>query len=69
LAEDRSVWGMCVGRAFQFANFPVEGQQIVGQQLVERVEFGVKFCVQRVDPAIEPPPHRAQGTQDREEGG
>ena len=57
-----------MSRAFQLANFPVEGQEIVGQQLVERVEFGVEFRVQRVDPAIEPPPHRAQGAQDGDEG-
>ena len=70
-AEDCSVRGLRVGvrRAFQLANIPVEGQQIVGQQLVERVEFRVEFRVQRVDPAIESPPHRAQGAQDREEGG
>ena len=41
-----SVWGVGVGRAFQLAHFPVEGQEIVGQQCVERVEFGVELRVQ-----------------------
>ena len=50
LAEDFSVRGVDMGRAFQLANFPVESQQIVGQQLVERAEFRVDLRVQRVDP-------------------
>jgi len=74
-----------VSRAFQLANIPVEGQEIVGQQLVERVEFRVKFRVQggefgiefrvdladlgveRVNAAVEPPPHGPEGGEDGKE--
>ena len=52
-AEDCSVRGLRVGvrRAFQLANIPIEGNEIVGQQFAERINA-----------AAELPPHGAQGT-------
>ena len=49
---------MGVRRAFQLADIPVEGNEIVGQEFAERINA-----------ATELPPHGAQGTQDRNEGG
>ena len=45
-------------RAFQLANISIERNEIVGQEFVERVNA-----------ATELPPHSAQGSQDRNEGG
>ena len=54
---------MRVRRAFQLADVPVEGNEVVGQESVERINLRV----QRVNAAIEPPPDCAQTAQDNHE--
>ena len=59
MAEDCSVRGLNMGvrRAFQLANIPIEGNQILGQEYVD--------CI---NAAVELPPHGAQDAQHRNEG-
>lgn len=61
VAGDSSVGRAGVRRAFQFADLPIEGNEIVSQEGCEPAEA-------RFDFAVESPPHRYQDAQDRGEG-
>ncbi len=57
MAEDSSVGGWGVSRAFQFADIQTEGNEIVDHKGFEPAEA-------RFDFAVEPPPHKEQGGSD-----
>ena len=52
-----------MGRAFAFADVAIEHNEIVGEQLVERVKLGIEFHVELVNPAIQPPPDCPENTE------
>ena len=49
LAEQSSVRGMGVSLAPQFPDLTIEGNEILGQELIERVKFRVNFRVERAN--------------------
>ena len=60
---------MAVGSAFQLADIPVEGNEVVGEERFEPSDSGFNAAGPRFNFAVQLPPYGDQDAQDRNEGG